>query len=501
MLNSCSGIVSLAIFGKHSHSVVSLQQRHHQNLQDIVSINSSTVWLHLYVVPTLTSKVSLASYLLLLLVWTCSNRNRTSNLYRRLLRLQRTTQRKSRSNRLEDNQNNQVPDEDDTSAALSSLPSPRELLREFDSSNSSYNLNHDGLLFSLSSTRHTNEDSNNNSYNPPRRLALDPPSSDLAVNPHIPSSSVTDPADPPTTVLSPFSQLVQSIVYPSTENMPSSSNKKPSGAAGGPSSEPGSPEYHWNNSVLKEVSKEQIGFIAEGLFKELWVRCGQEVAIDQVSLMIAEVQFSRGFDLLYKVHDNDAALVEFRKCLVIRERILGKDHRDTGKTYCFVGHALREQREYDDAVGQYRSALRILVALLGKDHNHTKDVISCIDDVLKAKGLPDPEVSDYLTTLLSSMEHKRNGDEFGEEGNFDMAVGEYKKALIVERIPEAKYHPDTGEIYSKIGACLARQGELKRACVEYGNALSIYAVTLGSDHHDTKDALRNIQNLPALMIR
>jgi tetratricopeptide (TPR) repeat protein len=99
------------------------------------------------------------------------------------------------------------------------------------------------------------------------------------------------------------------------------------------------------------------------------------------------------------------------------------------------------------------------------------------------------------------MEHKRNGDGFGEEGNFDMAIGEYKKALIGEAFPEAKYHPDTGEIYSKIGACLARQGELKRACVEYGNALSIYAVTLGSDHADTKEALKNIQNLPALMIR
>ncbi|KAL3917174.1 MAG: hypothetical protein SGILL_004840 [Bacillariaceae sp.] len=265
--------------------------------------------------------------------------------------------------------------------------------------------------------------------------------------------------------------------------------------------EPGGPEEHWNENVLKEVSKEQIGFIAEGLFKELWARCGKEVAVDQVSLMIAEVQFSRGFDLLYKVHDNDGALMEFRKCLIIRESILGKDHRDTGKTYCFVGHALREKREYDDAVGQYRSALRILVALLGKDHNHTKDVISCIDDVLKAKGLPDAEVSDYLTTILSSMEHKRNGDGFGEEGNFDMAIGEYKKALIIEAIPEAKYHPDTGEIYSKIGACLARQGELKRACVEYGNALSIYAVTLGGDHADTKEALKNIQNLPALMIR
>jgi tetratricopeptide (TPR) repeat protein len=265
--------------------------------------------------------------------------------------------------------------------------------------------------------------------------------------------------------------------------------------------EPGGPEEHWNETVLKEVSKEQIGFIAEGLFKELWARCGKEVAVDQVSLMIAEVQFSRGFDLLYKVHDSDAALTEFRKCLAIRETILGKDHRDTGKTYCFVGHALREKREYDDAVGQYRSALRILVALLGKDHNHTKDVISCIDDVLKAKGLPDNDVSDYLATLLSSMEHKRNGDGFADEGNFDMAIGEYKKALIVEVIPEAKYHPDTGDIYSKIGACLARQGELKRACVEYGNALSIYAVTLGGDHMDTREALRNIQNLPALMIR
>jgi tetratricopeptide (TPR) repeat protein len=265
--------------------------------------------------------------------------------------------------------------------------------------------------------------------------------------------------------------------------------------------EPGGPEEHWNETVLKEVSKEQIGFIAEGLFKELWARCGKDIAIDQVSLMIAEVQFSRGFDLLYKVHDNDAALGEFRKCLAIRESILGKDHRDTGKTYCFVGHALREKREYDDAVGQYRSALRILVALLGKDHNHTKDVISCIDDVLKAKGMPDQDVSSYLMTLLSSMEHKRNGDGFGEEGNFDMAIGEYKKALMVEKIPEAKYHPDTGDIYSKIGACLARQGELKRACVEYGNALSIYAVTLGSDHADTREALKNIQNLPALMIR
>jgi tetratricopeptide (TPR) repeat protein len=265
--------------------------------------------------------------------------------------------------------------------------------------------------------------------------------------------------------------------------------------------DPGGPEEHWNESVLKEVSKEQIGFIAEGLFKELWARCGQEVAVDQVSLMIAEVQFSRGFDLLYKVHDNDSALDEFRKCLAIRESILGKDHRDTGKTYCFVGHALREKRDYDDAVGQYRSALRILVALLGKEHNHTKDVISCIDDVLKAKGLPDGDTAEYLATVLNSLEHKRNGDNFSEEGNHDMAIAEYKKALIIEQIPSGKHHPDTGDVYAKIGNSLARQGELKKAVVEYGNALGIYAVTLGGDHPDTKEALKNIQNLPSLMLR
>jgi tetratricopeptide (TPR) repeat protein len=265
--------------------------------------------------------------------------------------------------------------------------------------------------------------------------------------------------------------------------------------------EPGGPEEHWNDSVLKEVSKEQIGFIAEGLFKELWARCGKEVAVDQVSLMIAEVQFSRGFDLLYKVHDNDAALVEFRKCLSTRESILGKDHRDTGKTYCFVGHALREKRDYEDAVGQYRSALRILVALLGKEHSHTKDVISCIDDVLKAKGMADNEAMEYLTTVLTSLEHKRNGDSCAEEGNHDMAISEFRKALIIEKIPEGKHHPDTGDIYANIGNSLSRQGELKKACIEYGNALAIYAVTLGGDHPDTRLALKNIQNLPTLMIR
>lgn len=266
-----------------------------------------------------------------------------------------------------------------------------------------------------------------------------------------------------------------------------------------------SPEDYWRSSVTAEVSREQIGFLAEGLFKELWARCGKQVAIDQVSLMIAEVQFSRGFDLLYKIHDNEAALREFHKSLKIREDILGKDHRDTGKTYCFVGHALRENRDYDNALGQYRSALRILVALLGKAHNHTKDVISCVDDVLKCKGMKDEMVGDYLTRLLTSMEHKRNGDELMETtngGDYDLAIQAYRKALIVEEIEVVgKYHPDTAEIYSKIGSCLARAGDLKSACVEYGNALSIFAVTLGSDHKDTKETLKNIQNLPSLMMR
>ena len=265
--------------------------------------------------------------------------------------------------------------------------------------------------------------------------------------------------------------------------------------------EAGSPEAHWQQHVLKEISKEQIGFIAEGLFKELWARCGKQIAVDQTALMIAEVQFSRGFDLLYKIHDNASALTEFKKCLAIREKILGKDHRDTGKTYCFVGHALRENRSFDEAIGQYRSALRILVALLGKDHNHTKDVISCIDDVLKAKGMSDNDSQDYLSTLMASLEHKKSGDIFFEESNFDMAMAAYKKALIVERISEGKHHPDTGDIYARIGKTLSKQGELKAACIEYGNALAIYAVTLGSDHPDTKDALKHIQQLPTLMNR
>jgi tetratricopeptide (TPR) repeat protein len=265
--------------------------------------------------------------------------------------------------------------------------------------------------------------------------------------------------------------------------------------------EPGGPEEHWNENVLKEVSKEQIGFIAEGLFKELWARCGKQIATDQTALMIAEVQFSRGFDLLYKVHDNAAALTEFKKCLSIRETILGKDHRDTGKTYCFVGHAFRENRNFDEAIGQYRSALRILVALLGKDHNHTKDVISCIDDVLKAKGLSDNDSQEYLTTLMASLEHKKSGDTFAEEGNHEMALAAYKKALIVEQVKQGKHHPDTGDIYARIGRSLAKQGELKQACIVYGDALAIYAVTLGGDHPDTKDALKNIQQLPTLMMR
>jgi tetratricopeptide (TPR) repeat protein len=264
---------------------------------------------------------------------------------------------------------------------------------------------------------------------------------------------------------------------------------------GGKGGTPGPVEEHWNGHVLKEVSKEQIGFIAEGLFKELWARCGKDVANEQVSLMIAEVQFSRGFDLLYKVHDSESALAEFKKCLAIRESILGKDHRDTGKTYCFVGHALREKRDYDSSLGDYRRALRVLVTLLGKDHNHTKDVISCIDDVLKAKGLNDSHAAEYLTTLLKSLEYKRNGDTAVQDGNTSVAVNFYRKALIVENLPDGRNHPDTADIYTCIANSFAKQGELQKAAVEFGSALGIYASTLGGDHRDTMEALENITNV------
>eukprot|EP00538_Stauroneis_constricta_P002626 CAMPEP_0119560316 /NCGR_PEP_ID=MMETSP1352-20130426/14557_1 /TAXON_ID=265584 /ORGANISM="Stauroneis constricta, Strain CCMP1120" /LENGTH=274 /DNA_ID=CAMNT_0007608271 /DNA_START=76 /DNA_END=900 /DNA_ORIENTATION=+ len=261
--------------------------------------------------------------------------------------------------------------------------------------------------------------------------------------------------------------------------------------------EPGGPEDHWTKHVLREVTKEQIGFIAEGLFKELWARCGKEVAVDQVSLLIAEVQFSRGFDLLYKLKDHDAAFTEFQKCLSIREKILGKDHRDTGKTYCFVAHALREQKEYDEAVGYYRSALRILVALLGKDHNHTKDVINCIENSLHSDGLDDAEVSEYKSTLLSSMEHKSAGDRHAEEGDFDKALASYNSALVVEKIHDAEDHPDTGDIHAKIAACLARQGDTKKARKKYAKAFAIYVSTLGSDHPDTLEAKKSLDALPS----
>lgn len=259
--------------------------------------------------------------------------------------------------------------------------------------------------------------------------------------------------------------------------------------------QPAPVEEHWNEQVLKEVSKEQIGFIAEGLFKELWARCGKNVAGEQVSLMIAEVQFSRGFDLLYKVHDSESALLEFNKCLAIRESILGKDHRDTGKTYCFVGHALREKRDYDTAISQYRRALRVLVTLLGKAHNHTKDVISCIDDALKAKGLNDANAAEYLTTLLKSLENKISADAALQEGNTSVAISLYRKALCIEDLPDGRNHPDTADIYSSIANSFAKQGELQKAAVEYGNALGIYASTLGGDHPDTMGALENITNV------
>ena len=86
----------------------------------------------------------------------------------------------------------------------------------------------------------------------------------------------------------------------------------------------------------------------------------------------------------------------------------------------------------------------------------------------------------YLRSVFKSIEYERKGDAVLEADSVDTqkAIMEYTRAI--QHGPEGD-HPDVATVYEKIALLLVSQYQWKQASDEYGDALTIYTDTLGSD--------------------
>lgn len=166
----------------------------------------------------------------------------------------------------------------------------------------------------------------------------------------------------------------------------------------------------------------------------------------------AQEAYDLGKDLSWNKGDFDAALVELRKSLQLRESVWGQFHDETSKAYYEIGRALFAKKQYTESLVAYRRCLRIRVSLYGKFHTETKNADHCVRLVVQAKGLySGREINEAIDSIYSSMSHEIAGDTYRKAGRNAEAQLEYIKAASIEEYFFGKNGDIIGDINRKAG--------------------------------------------------
>ena len=147
----------------------------------------------------------------------------------------------------------------------------------------------------------------------------------------------------------------------------------------------------------------------------------------------------------------------------LREKLYGKEHADTARSYNDIGVVYDDQGNYIKALEYHGKAMDIRERVLGSDHHDT------------------------------SSSYNNIGLVYYDQGNYAKALEYFRKALDIRERVLGSDHPSTATSYNNIGAVYFSQGDYDKALKFYKKALDIFERVVGSDHPNTKTTRRNIE--------
>jgi tetratricopeptide (TPR) repeat protein len=163
--------------------------------------------------------------------------------------------------------------------------------------------------------------------------------------------------------------------------------------------------------------------------------------------------------------DYSTAEPMFRRALEVRERMLGKENRDTIISVHNLALLLEAKGDYAGAESLYRRTLEVQERTLGKEHPDTLVNINNLAVILQNKG-------DYP----------------GAEPLF-------RRALEVSARTLGKEHPNTLVIVNNLARLLQDTGDYAGAKSLFRRALEVTERTLGKEHPDTLATVDNLARL------
>jgi tetratricopeptide (TPR) repeat protein len=220
-----------------------------------------------------------------------------------------------------------------------------------------------------------------------------------------------------------------------------------------------------------------------------------ETAILNCKLNVARTHHSQGVDW-QRDGDYDKSIVEHRKSLVIRERLLGAKHLETARSYYVMGCALSDRGDFDEALSDLRRTFRTRLIIFGKDHIDTTEVVENLGVVLQAKGLmTNDDINKYKTLVVQSVARELEGDMHYDNKDFENAMVSYRKALSLEEQCLGDLHPTTCDLYLRMADVLGELGDFEGSLVEYKSVIIIYERLLGKFNLKVAEIYNKLANI------
>ena len=269
-------------------------------------------------------------------------------------------------------------------------------------------------------------------------------------------------------------------------------------------------ETQWRNVCIKILNvlcyEDFSSSASRDLFRTLTthiISVTHGIQDEEATKEVAELYhfLGRGF---YESAFYSQALKWYEKDLIIREKVLGKEHPDTATTYNSMARVYSAQRNYNRAMEYYNKALEIREVILGKEHLDTAATYNNIAGVYHSQGIYGFAWEYYVKALeirekVLGKEHPDTATTYSNiagvyyaQENYDSAWEYYGKALEIREKVLGKEHPDTATTYNNIAGVYFEQKNYDSAWEYYIKALEIREKVLGEGHLDTATTYNNI---------
>ncbi len=208
--------------------------------------------------------------------------------------------------------------------------------------------------------------------------------------------------------------------------------------------------------------------------------------------------------LYYKMGDYIKALNYLKKSLAIREKTLGKEHTSTATSYNNIGLLYKSMGDYTKTLNYYKKSLAIREKVLGKEHADT--AVSYNNIGLLYESIGDyPKALNYFKKSLSIKEkvlgkqhtsiatsYNNIAGLFESMGDYKESLNYYEKSLVIFEKVLGKEHSSTATIYNNIGELYRSMGDYPKALNYYKKSLAIREKVLGKEHADIAVSYNNI---------